>query len=74
MATFLTAIGMNTDYIEYMMGNKIDTYHNVKTKGVESLSIRPKTAVSEIDMVEEFARRLALTRGYPLTTGPSQTS
>lgn len=31
------ALGVNSDYIEYMMGHKISTYHDVKMKGVEFL-------------------------------------
>jgi integrase len=63
--TQLAALGVNRDYIEYMMGHKISTYHDVKMKGVEflrniyaasGLSIRPKTRVSKIEALKEIIR------------------
>jgi len=54
---------VNRDYIDYMMGHKISTYHDVKMKGIEflrniyaasSLSIRPKTSVSKIEALKEI--------------------
>ena len=35
--TQLTALGAPVDYIEYMMGHKLSTYHDVQMKGVEFL-------------------------------------
>ena len=61
----LAALGVPSDYIEYMMGHKISTYHDVTMKGVEflrniyiasSLSIRPKTQLSKIDALKEMIR------------------
>jgi hypothetical protein len=63
--TQMAALGVNTDYIEYMMGHKISTYHDVQMKGVEflrniyaasGLSIKPKTRVSKIDALKEIIR------------------
>ena len=63
--TQLAALGVNTDYIECMMGHKISTYHDVKMKGVEflrniyaasGLSIRPKTHMSKIEALKEIIR------------------
>jgi ribosomal protein L12E/L44/L45/RPP1/RPP2 len=63
--TQMAALGVNTDYIEYMMGHKISTYHDVQMKGVEflrniyaasALSIKPKTRVSKIDALKEIIR------------------
>jgi len=63
--TQLAALGVNRDYIEYMMGHKISTYHDVKMKGVgflrniyaaSGLSIRPKTRVSKIEALKEIIR------------------
>ena len=63
--TQLAALGVNQDYIEYMMGHKISTYHDVKMKGIEflrniyaasGLSIRPKTRVSKIEALKEIIR------------------
>ncbi len=35
--TQLTALGVPVDYIEYMMGHKLSTYHDVQMKGIEFL-------------------------------------
>ncbi len=65
----MEAAGVNSDYVEYMMGHKISTYHDVQGLGVEKLrnayasaglSIRPRTGINRIDMVKEFARGLGL--------------
>jgi len=67
--TQLAALGVNTDYIEYMMGHKISTYHDVRMLGIEKLrqiyarsglSIKPKTNVSKVEMLKEFTRSLGL--------------
>jgi hypothetical protein len=67
--TQLTALGIPSDYIEYMMGHTISTYHDIKMKGVEflrniyassGLSIKPKTKLGKLDMLKEFARLLGL--------------
>jgi integrase len=67
--TQLAALGIPSDYIEYMMGHTISTYHDIKMKGVEflrgiyassGLSIRPKTRLGKLDMLKEFARLLGL--------------
>ena len=63
--TQLTALGVNSEYIEYMMGHTISTYHDIQMKGVDflrniyaasGLSIRPKTQVSKIDALKEIIR------------------
>ncbi|MEA2089343.1 MAG: site-specific integrase [Thermoproteota archaeon] len=63
--TQMAALGVNTDYIEYMMGHKISSYHDVQMKGIEflrnvyaasGLSIKPKTRVSKIDALKEIIR------------------
>ncbi len=60
---------MNSDYVEYMMGHIISTYHDIQALGLEklrtayasaALSIGPRTPTSKIDMVKEFARGLGL--------------
>jgi len=59
------ALGVSKDYIEYMMGHKVSTYHDVKMKGIEflrniynaaGLSVRPRTRVSKIDALKEIIR------------------
>lgn len=63
----MAALGVNTGYIEYMMGHKISTYHDVQMKGVEFLrniyaasglsrTIRLRTRISKIDALKEIIR------------------
>jgi hypothetical protein len=35
--TQLMALGVQSDYIDYMMGHTVDTYHDLQSKGVEFL-------------------------------------
>lgn len=67
--TQLAALGMNSDYIEYMMGHKISTYHDVQMKGIEflrsiyaasGLSITSTTQLSKLEMIKTFARGIGL--------------
>jgi integrase len=67
--TQLAALGTPTDYIEYMMGHTISTYHDLEMKGIEylrgiysasALSIKPKTRVSKIDALKEIIRAWGL--------------
>ena len=63
--TQMAALGVDRDYIEYMMGHTISTYHDIKMKGIEFLrgiysasgvSIKPKTRISKIDALKEIIR------------------
>jgi integrase len=63
--TEMASLGVDRDYIEYMMGHTINTYHDIKMKGIEflrgvymssGLSIRPKTSISKIDALKEIIR------------------
>ena len=74
--TQLAALGMPTDYIEYMMGHTISTYHDIQMKGTEylrgiysasALSIKPKTRVSKIDALKEIIRAWGLNPDEILT-------
>ena len=67
--TQLLALGVQSDYVDYMMGHTIDTYHDIKMKGIEflrniyaasGLSIRPKTQISKIEALKEIIRALGL--------------
>jgi len=68
--TQLASLGtVPTDYIEYMMGHTISTYHDIQMKGVEflrnvyassGLSIRPKTQLNKIEMLKALAMSLGL--------------
>jgi len=63
------ALGVQPDYIDYMMGHTIDTYHDIQSKGVEflrniytsaGLSIRPQSHHTKIDMLKELMRAWGL--------------
>jgi len=84
--TQMASLGMQTDYIEYMMGHTISTYHDIKMKGTEylrgiylasGLSIKPKTRVSKIDALKEIIRAWGLNPEEILTrdalTRPNRT-
>jgi site-specific recombinase XerD len=67
--TQMAALGVPADYIEYMMGHTISTYHDVQMKGVEflrniytasNLSIRPKTRTGRLEMLKEIIRAWGL--------------
>jgi len=74
--TQMAALGVDRDYIEYMMGHTISTYHDIKMKGIEylrgiylasGLSIRPKTRISKIDALKEIIRAWGLNPDEILT-------
>jgi len=63
--TQLLALGVQPDYVDYMMGHTVDTYHDIQSIGIDKLrnvyassglSIRPKTQVSKIDALKEIIR------------------
>ena len=67
--TQLMALGVQSDYIDYMMGHTIDTYNDIQMKGVEFLrsiyaakdfSIRPKPKLSPLDQAKIFCRGMGL--------------
>jgi site-specific recombinase XerD len=67
--TQLLALGVQSDYIDYMMGHTIDVYHDIQMKGIDylrkvyaasGLSITPKTQTSKIDALKEIIRAWGL--------------
>ena len=67
--TQLMALGVQADYVDYMMGHTVDTYHDIQSKGVEwlrniyataGLSIVAKPKGWELDALKAFARGLGL--------------
>lgn len=67
--TQIAALGVQTDYIKYMMGHTISTYHDIRIKGIEflgiiceasGLNIKPKTKSHRIEILKEIARALGL--------------
>jgi hypothetical protein len=74
--TQLMALNVQPDYIEYMMGHTISTYHDIEMKGVEflrgiyaasGLSIKPKTRINKIDALKEIIRAWGLNPDEILT-------
>jgi len=67
--TQMLALGVQPDYVDYMMGHTLDTYHDIQMKGIEflrniyaasGLSIRPKTRVSKVEALKEIIRTWGL--------------
>jgi hypothetical protein len=67
--TQMAALGVQTNYIEYVMGHTISTYHDIQMKGIEflrevyaasDLCIKPKTKPTRIEMLKEMIRALGL--------------
>lgn len=65
--TLLKALGVDGDYIEYMMGHLGDTYHDIQSKGLEfqrniyakaDLRISPKVQISKQEMIVEAFRHM----------------
>jgi site-specific recombinase XerD len=63
--TQLLALGVQPDYVDYMMGHTIDTYHDIQSLGIDKLrnayeasglAIRPKTQVSKVEALKEIIR------------------
>jgi len=74
--TQLSALNVQSDYIEYMMGHTVSTYNDIEMKGIEflrgiyaaaGLSIKPKTRVSKIDALKEIIRAWGLNPDEILT-------
>jgi site-specific recombinase XerD len=67
--TQLIALGVQSDYVDYMMGHTVDTYHDIQSKGVEflrgvytnaSLRIQPKASVTPMEQLKAIARGFGL--------------
>ena len=63
--TQLTASGVPVDYVEFWMGHKISTYHDIEMKGIEFLrniyamsgfGVRPRAKIEVYDVIEEMLR------------------
>jgi site-specific recombinase XerD len=63
--TQMLALGVQPDYVDYMMGHTVDTYHDIQSLGIDrlrsvyaaaGLSIIPKTQVSKVDALKEIIR------------------
>lgn len=84
--TQMITLGVQSGYVDYMMGHTVDTYHDIQSLGVEklrsiyasaSLSIKPKTKTSKIDLIKEYIRALGVNPEAILTrealTQPART-
>jgi hypothetical protein len=67
--TQLTALGVNPEYVKFMMGHKAPLYNDIKGKGPEflrnvyraaGLCIRQRTKMSKLEMVKEMIRGYGL--------------
>ena len=67
--TQMAALGAQTDYIEYMMGHTISTYHDIEMKGIEflrveyakaGLTIKPKSDTNKMAIVRDFLKSMGL--------------
>ena len=66
--TELISLHVQPDYIDYMMGHKVDTYHDIQMKGLEflrgiysasGLGIRAKTQLSKIELAKQVLAAVA---------------
>ncbi len=66
--TELVSLHAQPDYIDYMMGHKVDSYHDIQMKGVEflrgiysasGLGIHAKTQLSKIEMAKQVLAAVA---------------
>jgi site-specific recombinase XerD len=67
--TQMLALGVQADYVDYMMGHTIDTYHDIQSIGIDKLRsiyaaaglcIKPKTQVSKVEALKEIIRAWGL--------------
>ena len=63
--TQLLALGIQPDYVDYMMGHTVDTYDDIQSLGIDTLrniynsaglAIRPKTRINKVDALKEIIR------------------
>jgi hypothetical protein len=65
----MIALGVQGDYVDYMMGHTIDTYHDIQSLGIDKLRtvysvsglcIRQKTQISKLQTAKEMIRTLGM--------------
>ena len=69
--TQMAALGASTDYIEYMMGHTISTYHDIRMKGIEFLRARYAAAglcikQKEKSDIYDFVEDVLKSKGYSI--------
>ena len=74
--TQLLALGVQPDYVDYMMGHVVDTCHDVEMKGFDflrnvysasGLSTRPQTKANKMEITKEIIRTMGLNPEQGLT-------
>lgn len=74
--TQMAAGGVERDYIDYMMGHTVSTYHDIQMKGIEflrniycasGLSITPKTQLSKIEALKQIVQAWGMNPDEVLT-------
>jgi hypothetical protein len=67
--TQLLALGVQPDYVDYMMGHTVDTYHDLQSLGIDKirnvyaasgLAIKQKTQINQIDALKEIIRAMGM--------------
>ena len=67
----LMALGVQSDYIDYMMGHTVDTYHDIQSNGVPflrniyaraDLRVKPKPTISKNEVVIQAIRGMLTPR------------
>jgi hypothetical protein len=63
--TQLLALGVQPDYVDYMMGHTVNNYNDIQGLGIDTLrniyasaglAIRPKTRINKVDALKEIIR------------------
>jgi hypothetical protein len=74
--TQMLALGVQPDYVDYMMGHTVDTYHDIQSLGIDKLrniyqaaglTIIPKTKISKVDALKEIIRAWGMNPEQMLT-------
>ncbi|MDI9578344.1 MAG: site-specific integrase, partial [Thermoproteota archaeon] len=63
--TQLLSLGVQPDYVDYMMGHTVNTYHDIQSIGIDKLrnvytssgiAIKPKTHINKVEALKEIIR------------------
>ena len=74
--TQMLALGVQADYVDYMAGHTVDTYHDIQSLGIDKLrnvyaasglAIRQKTQINNLETVKEMIRALGMNPDQLLT-------
>ncbi len=78
----LISLHVQPDYIDYVMGHKVDTYHDIQMKGPEflrgiysasGLGIRAKTQLSKVEMAKQVLTAVAGVKPEEIIISEAQT-